>query len=188
MENEMEREQDYDMANEGDVEFCEPEIVVENVEFETPSDSIDYVLYNLVVSVVDTESDEDDAEFVEAISENESKILFPCSQYTNICKSKREASLTKHTNSQHRDAVHFIPSSTTKSAEQEETRLSKENLASIVIDIKTKLIKEELFGPDINSALKKVSSSKNKSFLMTNQDKMLEDFYGLLLICKFFNL
>ncbi|CAB4015475.1 Hypothetical predicted protein, partial [Paramuricea clavata] len=124
----MEREQDYDMANEGDVEFCEPEIVVEDVEFETPSDSIDYVLYNLDVSVVDTESDEDDAEFVEAISEL-----------------------------RHRDAVHLIPSSTTKSAEQE-TRLSKENLASIVIDIKTKLIKEDLFGPDINSALKKVSS------------------------------
>ncbi|CAB4026766.1 Hypothetical predicted protein, partial [Paramuricea clavata] len=52
MENEMEREQDYDMANEGDVEFCEPEIVVEDVEFETPSDSIDYVLYNLDVSVL----------------------------------------------------------------------------------------------------------------------------------------
>ena len=93
----------------------------------------------------------------------------------------------KHTNSQHRDAVDLIPSSTTKSAEQEK-RLSKENLASIVEDIKTKLIKEDLFGPDINSALKKVSSSKNKSFLMKNQDKMLEDFYGLLPICKFFNL
>ena len=74
MENEMEREQDYDLANEGDVEFCEPEIVVEDVEFETPSDSIvsiDYILYNLDVSVADTEIDEDDVEFVEAISENE---------------------------------------------------------------------------------------------------------------------
>jgi hypothetical protein len=43
MENEMELEQDYDLANEGDVEFCEQEIVVEDVEFETPSDSIDYI-------------------------------------------------------------------------------------------------------------------------------------------------
>ena len=93
----MEREQDYALANEGDVEFCEPEIVVEDVEFETPSDSIDYILYNLDVSVVDTESDEDDAEFFVAISENEGKRLFPCPQYTKICKSKREASLTKHT-------------------------------------------------------------------------------------------
>ncbi len=47
----------------------------------------------------------------------------------------------------------------TKSAEQE-TRLSEENLALFVEDIKRKLIKEDLFGCDINSALKKVSSSK----------------------------
>jgi hypothetical protein len=35
----MEREQDYYLANEGDVEFCE------DVEFETPRKSIDYNVY-----------------------------------------------------------------------------------------------------------------------------------------------
>ena len=79
--------------------------------------------------------------------------------------------------------------SATKSAEQE-TRLSEENLASIDEDIKTKLIKDDLFGGDINSALEKVPSSTalfdavlpiyNQFCHKKNQDKMLEDFYGLL--------
>ena len=129
----MEVEQDYDPAKKAAVEVCEQEIVVEDVEFETPSDSIDHILYGLDVSVavVDTESDEVETEFLEAISEIEGKKSFPCTQCTKICKSK--GGLTKHTNSKHRDAVD-LPSSTSKSAEQE-TRLSEENLASIVEDI-----------------------------------------------------
>ena len=96
--------------------------------------------------------------------------------------------MTQHKYSKHRDVTN-IPSSATKSAEQE-TRLSEENLASIVEDIKGKLIKDDLFGPDINSAIKKALSSKalfdavspiyNKFCHKKNQDKMLEDFYGLL--------
>ena len=184
----MEVEQDYDPAKKAAVKVCEQEIVVEDVEFETPSDSIDHILYGLDVSVavVDTESDEVQTEFLEAISEIEGKKSFPCTQCTKICNSK--GGLTKHTNSKHRDAVD-LPSSTSKSAEQE-TRLSEENLASIVEDIKTKLTKDDLFGGDINSALEKVSSSTalfdavlpiyNQFCRKKNQDKMLEDFYGLL--------
>ncbi len=189
MESEMELEQDCQRHERAVVEICEPEnVIVEDVEFETSIDSIDYTLCNLDISVavVDTESEEVDAEFLEAISEIEGKKSFPCPKCTKICKSK--GGLTKHTNSKHRDAVD-LPSSTTKSAEQE-TRLSEENLASIVEDIKRKLIKEDLFGSGINSALKKVSSSKalfdavlpiyNQFCRKKNQDKMLEDFYGLL--------
>ena len=188
MESEIELEQEYDLPKEEDAEVSEPEIVAEDVEFEMPSDSIDHISYNLDVSVavVDKESDEVDAEFVEAMTEIEGKKSFPCPHCPKICKSK--GGLTKHTNSKHRGVVD-TPSSTTKSAEQE-THLSEENLASIVEEIKTKLLKEDLFGSDINSALKKISSSKalfdavlpiyNKFCRKKNQDKMLEDFYGLL--------
>ena len=60
------------------MEICEPEnIVVEDVEFETSIDSIDYTLCNLDISVavVDTESGEVDGEFLEAITEIEGKII-----------------------------------------------------------------------------------------------------------------
>ena len=145
MESEIELEKEYRMPKEGDIVFSEPEIVFKDVDLEMPSDLIDSVSYNLdvCVAVVDTESDDIDAEFVEAMTEIEGKKSFPCPQCAKICKSK--GGLTKHKNSKHRDT----PSSTTKSAEQE-TCLSEENLASIVEDIKTKLIKEDLFGPDIN--------------------------------------
>ena len=158
MESEIELEQEYDLPKDEDAEFSEPEIVAEDVEFEMPSDWIDHISYNLYVSVavVDTESDEVDAEFVEAMTEIEGKKVVSCTQCPKICKSK--GGLTKHTNSKHRGVVD-TPFSTTKSAKQE-THLSEENLASIVEEIKTKLIKEDLFGPDINSALKKISSSK----------------------------
>ena len=189
MESETELEQGYEMPKEENMEFSEPEIDIEDVELEMPSHTIDCVSYNnldVCVAVVDTESDEIDAEFAEAIAEIEGKESFPCPHCTKICKSK--GGLTKHKNSKHRD-VTDIPSSATKSAEQE-TRLSEENLASIVEDVKGKLIKDDLFGPDINSAIKKALSSKalfdavspiyNKFCRKKNQDKMLEDFYGLL--------
>ena len=75
------------------------------MEFETSIDSIDYTLCNLDISVavVDRESEEVDAEFLEAISEIEGKKSFPCPKCTKICKSK--GGLAKHTNSKHRDAV-----------------------------------------------------------------------------------
>ena len=150
---------------------------------ELPSHTIDCVSYNnldVCVAVVDTESDEIDAVFAEAIAEIEGKESFPCPHCTKICKSK--GGLTKHKNSKHHN-VTDIPSSATKSAEQE-TRLSEENLASIVEDIKGKLIKDDLFGPDINSAylalFVAVSPIYHKFCRKKNQDKMLEDFYRLL--------
>jgi hypothetical protein len=83
------------------------------------------------VHVVDTKSDEIDAEFREAMAKIEVKKSFSCPQWAKICKSK--GGLTKHTNLKHLDLV--VHSSTTKSSE-EETRLSEENLASNVEDIK----------------------------------------------------
>jgi uncharacterized C2H2 Zn-finger protein len=86
------------------VGICEPENVVEDVQIKTASDSIDYA-FNLDISVhvVDTKSDEIDAEFREAMVKIEVKKSFPCPQCAKICKSK--GGLTKHTNSKHLDVV-----------------------------------------------------------------------------------
>lgn len=191
MESEMELVEGFDLDEKPVEDIYEPSISVEDTVFEaSTSDSFDdtYNL-NLSVAVVETESDEVDSEFIEAITEIEGKKSFPCPKCTKVCKSK--IGLTRHTNSKHR--VDSASSSTTaKSSEhgEQETRFSEDNLASIVEAIKTKLIKDDLFGPDINAALKEVSSSKalfdavlpiyNKSCRKKNQDKMLEDFYGLL--------
>ena len=91
MESEIELEQEYDLPKEEDAEFSEPEIVVEDVEFEMPSDSIDHISYNLDVSVavVDTESDEVDAEFVEAMTEIEGKKVVSLSPLPKDLQVKR---------------------------------------------------------------------------------------------------
>ena len=61
------------------MEFSEPEVVAEDVEFEMLSDSIDHKNLDVsVVVVVNTESDEVDAEFVDAMTEIEGKQSFPC--------------------------------------------------------------------------------------------------------------
>ena len=65
-----------------------------------------------------------------------------------------------------------------------------ENLTGIVKAIKTSLITADLYGPKINDAFKKAACSKtlfdyvlplyDKFYCKKNQDKLLEDFYGLI--------
>lgn len=183
MESEIDIEEEYNLSDEyvdDPSEHYETE-----TWFETPDDLSDDAFYlNLSVAVVEAESDEIDAEFVEAVTEIEGKRSFPCPKCTKICKSK--GGLTKHTNSKHREN----DSSSTASISEQETHLSEENFVSIVEAIKTKLIKDDLFGHEINDALKNVSSSKalfqavttiyNMFCRKQNRDKLLEEFYGLL--------
>ena len=93
MESETELEQGYEMPKEENMEFSEPEIDIEDVELEMPSHTIDCVSYNnldVCVAVVDTESDEIDAEFAEAIAEIEGKESFPCPPlYENMQVKRR---------------------------------------------------------------------------------------------------
>ena len=65
-----------------------------------------------------------------------------------------------------------------------------ESLAGIVESIKTNLIAEDLYGSEINTAIRSASCSKaffaavlplyNKFCHKKNQDKLLEEFYGLI--------
>lgn len=137
-------------------------------------------LYHLdfTVALTETESGEVDSEFIDALTEIEGKKSFPCSVCDKICKSK--GGLTKHTNSRHR-------SETDQACE---THLCKDTVSSIVESIKTNLIEENLYGAEINASLTTVSSSEAlfaallplyETFCRkTNQDKLLESFYGLI--------
>ena len=142
--------------------------------------------FNLDVSlaILDTETDEVEAEFLEALTEIAGKKWFPCASCTKVCKSKGD--LTRHINSKHREAAatsqsnNFAP----------ENNFSLENLTGIVKAIKTSFIAADLYGPEINDAFKKAACSKtlfddvlplyDKFYRKKNQDKLLEDFYGLI--------
>ena len=94
--------------------------------------------------------------------------------------------MTRHINSKHRKAAatsqsnNFAP----------ENNFSLENLTGIVKAIKTSFIAADLYGPEINDAFKKAACSKtlfddvlplyDKFYRKKNQDKLLEDFYGLI--------
>ena len=106
--------------------------------------------YNLNVSlaVLDEEPDEIIGEFAEAVTEIEGKKLFPFSKCEKVCKSK--GGLTKHMNSKHRDIATSVNSSC----------LTMKNLEGIVEAIKTKLVNDDLCGPDVNAAIKQISCSK----------------------------
>lgn len=143
--------------------------------------------FNLHVSlaILDTETDELDAEFLEAVTEIEGKKSFRCSYCNKVCKSK--GGLTKHTNSKHREVDVNTP---TESYKDTEVSLSLENLAGIVEAIKVRLIAEDLYGPEINTAVKNASCNKsffdavlplyNKFCRKRNQDKLHEAFYELI--------
>ena len=136
--------------------------------------------YNLNVSlaILDEETDEIIGEFAEAVTEIEGKKSFPCSECAKVCKSK--GGLTKHMNSKHRDIATSVNSPC----------LTMENLEGIVEAIKTKLVNDDLYGPDVNAAIEKISCSKglfdailpiyNLFCRKKNQDVLLEEFYGLL--------
>ena len=168
-----------------DTEFASrsvQEAVIESLIFDS-KDGEEYD-FNLDVSlaILDTESDEVDAEFLEAMTEIECKKSFPCPNCSKICKSK--GGLTKHTNSKHRESV---PQLSTESG----NCLLLEDLVGIVETIKTNLIAEDLYGVAINTAIKNTSCSKELSAsvlplyetfcLKKNQDKLPEEFYGLIL-------
>jgi hypothetical protein len=133
----------------GDVQDF-PEYVGERIEVETlGEESDDEDVFNLSVSlaILDTETDEVDAEFLEAVAEIEGKKSFPCLKCDKICKSK--GGLTRHTNSKHREQVD-VPDSDEFT---DGNGLSFKNLAGIVEAIKTNLIDEDLYGPTTNTAI-----------------------------------
>lgn len=145
--------------------------------------------YNLFVSVAvtETETDEVDNEFVEAVVEIEGKKSFQCEQCGKVCKSK--GGLTRHTNSKHGKQG--------SNASGETAPLDKETVDGFVEAIKTRIIDEDIYGSATNATLTTVSSTEAlfdallplyETFRRKkSQDKLLESFYGLIpRSCEFF--
>ena len=124
--------------------FEDESLMLESYEQSTDDD------YNLNVSVAvpDAETDEISVEFAEAVTEIEGKKSFPCFKCEKLCKSK--GGLTKHMNSKHRDMVTSFNSPSLRMA----------NLEGIVESTKTKLVNDDLYGPDVNGTIEKVSCGK----------------------------
>ena len=59
--------------------------------------------FDVLLAILDTETDEVEAEFLEALTEIAGKKWFPCASCTKVCKSK--GGLTRHINSKHREAA-----------------------------------------------------------------------------------
>ena len=106
------QEKQYDMESDkevdtGDVQDFPEEILEERecenigekeLELETIFESRDDAFnLNVSLAILETETDEVDAEFLEALTEIEGKKSFLCPNCTKVCKSK--GGLTKHTNS-----------------------------------------------------------------------------------------
>ena len=168
-----------------DTEFASTgvqESVVESLIFDSKDEEYDEFNLDVSLAILDTESEEVDAEFLKAMTEIEGKKSFPCSNCSKVCKSK--GGLTRHTNSKHHESV---PQLSTESG----NCLSLEDLVGIVESIKTNLIAGDLYEEAINTAIKNASCSEElfTSVLplyevfcrKKNQNKLLEEFYGLIL-------
>lgn len=143
-------------------------------------ESKDVFNLNLSLAILEAETDEIDAEFLDALVEIEGEKSFPCPNCDKICKSK--GGLTKHTNAKHRETSELLPST--------ESDMTLDCLTGIIETIKTGLITEDLYGSEINNHIKSASCSKDlfdavlplysKFCWKKNQDKLLEEFYGLM--------
>ena len=159
---------------------------LDSMEYESEGD-IEGDAYYMNVTVdftmAETDNTEVEQEFIDALVEIEGQKAFPCTQCNKICKSK--GGLTRHTNSKHRDE--------SQSADAEcivNTGLSQDTVASIVETIKGNITKENIYGEEINTVLKTASASEalfkailplyQTFYKKKNQDKLLEDFYGLI--------
>ena len=159
---------------------------LDSMEYESEGD-IEGDAYYMNVTVdftmAETDNTEVEQEFIDALVEIEGQKAFPCTQCNKICKSK--GGLTRHTNSKHRDE--------SQSADAEcivNTGLSQDTVASIVETIMGNITKENIYGEEINTVLKTASASEalfkailplyQTFYKKKNQDKLLEDFYGLI--------
>ena len=149
------------------------------------ADLEDYFNLELSVAVVQTEVDEIDNEFVDAVTEIEGKKSFPCDKCDKICKSK--GGLTRHKNSKHAEQEN---SNEYPEEASSVVLLDEDTLCGFVEAIKVRIIEEDLYGTEANKALGAVSPTKALFTAVLpiyktlgrkrNPDKMLESLYGLI--------
>ena len=156
--------------------FSDDELAIKGLENKSSDDVFNL---NISIAVLESETDEIDAEFQDALVEIEGKKSFPCPSCDKICKSK--GGLTKHTNAKHCDTSDELPT---------ESDMTLDNLTGIIQKIKTGLLSDDLYGTEINKFIKNASCTKalfdavlplyRQFCRKKNQDKLLEAFYGLM--------
>jgi uncharacterized C2H2 Zn-finger protein len=102
------------------------------------------------ITVAETDTTEIDNEFNEAVSEIEGKKSFECDKCDKVCKSK--GGLTRHTNSKHGEQ--------NKRATTNLGNLDKETVDGFVEAIKARIIKEDIYNSETNTALAAVKPTK----------------------------
>ena len=120
---------------------------------------------NISLAVVETECDEIESEFNDALTEINGEKSFPCAMCDKVCKSK--GGLTRHTNSKH----------STKA--RPKTGFCKE-----------KITKEKLYGTQVSESIKSASCTDAlydalcplylTFYQKKNQDKLVQSFFGLI--------
>ena len=148
----------------------------------TTDETTTFYNLNIAVDIVETDYQDVEREFADSIVEINGAKVFPCSKCNKICKSK--GGLTKHNNSKH-------SVSDKDSSAQNTTPLCLDTMKSIVETIKRNIISEQLYGDEIERTVKNISASEalfkevlplyTKFCRKKNQDKLLEEFYGLML-------
>ena len=131
---------------------------------------------NLSVVVTETDSEEIESEFSDALTEIHGEKSFPCTLCDKLCKSK--GGLTRHTNSKHSTVV------------QPDSSFCMDTLASMIEKIKAKIMKEKLYGTDLNDSIKTATCTRDlynavypiyKTFYVKkNQDNLVQSFFALI--------
>ena len=139
---------------------------------------------NISVFVAETDTPETADAFNDAMLEMEGKKSFHCDVCSKVCKSK--GGLTRHHNSKHAGDT----SAKIRDENNTATALDQSAVDGFVERIKTRIIEEDLYGEEINVALKKVTSTPKlhqallplyQTFCKKkNQDNLLKVFFGLI--------
>jgi len=141
-------------------------------------------VYKLHISVfvTETETPETADAFDDAMLEMEGQKSFYCDVCSKVCKSK--GGLTRHRNSKHAGG------SSAKGRNEGMAALDQSIVDGIVETIKTRIIEEDLYGEEINLALKTVTSTPKLCQALLplyqifckkkNQDNLLKVFFGLI--------
>ena len=106
---------------------------------------------NIAIDLIENDDLLVENQFEDALNEIGGLVVYPSDMCEKICKSK--GGLTKHKNSKHVEDDDM-------STEDRNTPLDKDGMNSIVNTIKQNLIKEKLYGEEIESSIQNVTATE----------------------------
>ena len=110
---------------------------------------------NIAIDLIENDDLLVENQFEDALNEIDGLVVYPCDMCEKICKSK--GGLTKLKNSKHVE-------DDARSNEGRITPLDKDSMNSIVNTIKQNLIKEKVYGEEIESSIQNVTATEALNF------------------------